>query len=964
MTLKHWITISLAAALSLPGAAYAECPSSGIQIASGNLSQALISLGQQCKLSLLVRTSFVANYLVEQQVLQSPTGRFEPALNKLLEGTALSFKKIGTSSVAVIELPAEVPPLNQPPNSTQTEEVTVTGQSLTGSHLRHFHSDGYLPIDSLSRDQLEVTGAQTIADLLKFLPAISGNSTSTSVSLESNGAAIVSLRNLPANSTLVLINGRRIISDGFNGEATDLNTIPLAIVDRVEILKDGASAVYGSDAIAGVVNIILQKEFEGLSLASFYGQATKNDRQSEAHHLTWGWKSDRGNLMLNLSRTKREAIMSRDRDVTQSADSRTQGGSDQRSSAIPEGFIAVDRGNILTSQGVGIYETWSPENRFDYNNFSSAIPQTQSDSIYITGSFDMGESSFAFSEIMAVRSTGETTLSPTPVFTRFDNGNLVISTDNIYNTFGQDIYDVRRLMVELGPRRQNNRTNTWRFNTGLKGFWDEWQWELNASTHQSHRKETLSNVVDPNALSMGLKGPEVCSPATFCTPINLLGPSGSIDPDQLAYIRSKSVTNSDSRMTSLTFITDGAIKDFAANDILMATGVEFRRESLSLHSPQLSYIGSQSPGSTEGARIIKEAFAEISIPIKDKKLWLDGAIRISQYSDFGGTKNPKIAIRWKPISTLLFRSSYTSGFRAPTLTDTNQESYQSQKLLVDPCSEPLATDLPGCTNQSDSTRNLYLTQSSGNPDLVPEKSRTISLGLMWEPTVLKGLTTKLDIYNISENKVIGSNPQYLLDQNAYYGSYKDLVVRDTNGDITRIYASRMNQGNREVSGYDAATYYQFKLDNNAQVNLALNISRTLSYLSQNSPRGSSTEFTGTFTDISQGGNGSLPKWQANAGVYLKGNKWSLGYTIHYVGKLTETLYNQYGNKNEREISDWSKQDIQFTYSPTKDARLSIGLNNILDTPPPFAATASTTGYDYQTYDLSGRFIFGSISFHY
>ncbi|WP_444959423.1 TonB-dependent receptor [Microbulbifer sp. VVAC002] len=951
-------------ALCSPSATYALCPESGIEISKGNLSQALISLGQQCKISLLVRASSAAKFQVNRQTLLSPDGHFEPALEQLLEGVPLSFKKVGPSSVAVIESPQTDSSRQIATEALQTEEVTVTGQSLTGSHLRHFQSEGYLPVDRLSRDQLEMTGAQTIADLLKFLPAISGNSTSTSVSQESDGTAAVSLRGLPANSTLVLLNGRRIISDGFNGEATDLNTIPLALVERVEILKDGASAVYGSDAIAGVVNIILQTDFEGLSMKSYYGQASQGDRQSESHHLTWGWRGDRSHVMFNLAQNRQGKVMSRDRDLSSSADSRAIGGTDQRSSAIPDGFIALERNEVLTNLSPGTYQNWSPEEKFNYSDYTSAITPTQSDSIYIAGNLDIGESTQAFSEIMGVRSSGVSTSAPTPVFTRFDNGDLTIAADNIYNTFNEEIYDVRRRVIELGPRTQNNRTNSWRFNTGIKGFWNEWQWELGASIHRTSKKETLNNVIDPFALSLGLKGPDVCNTTTSCVAVNLLGPSGSIDAEQLEFIRGKSITTSNSRMTSFTFITDGIIKKISAGNILAAAGIEFRRESVSLHSNDnfgMSFIGGHAPGSTEGTRLVKEAFAEVSIPLISEKLWLDGAIRSSHYDDFGDTSNPKLALRWKPTPSLLVRSSYTTGFRAPTLTDMNQQGYQTQEFLFDPCTSTNTSDLPGCQYRSDSSRIQYLTEFSGNPDLAPETSRTISLGVTWEPLKLPDFTAKFDLYDIDEDQVIGTNPQFLLDQNAYYNLYTDLVIRDQSGDITKIYASRINQGSREIRGYDAAFRYNFQLEGENELHLALNISRMLHYFNQSSPNSTKEDLSGTFTDISAGGPGSLPKWKANAGAYLKKGPWNAGYTVHYVDSLNETFTSLDGTSENRNISDWSSHDIQVAYTSGSRLRFAFGINNLLDRSPPFASTAESNNHDYLTYDLTGRFFYGSFS---
>ncbi|GAB2879520.1 TonB-dependent receptor [Microbulbifer echini] len=962
LTVRLWAKVFLVFLLSVSRAAAALCPEPKIELPASSLPKALISLGKQCQISILVQTSSAAQYTLVKQSLDTEQEEFEEVLEQLLQGLPFAYQRTGPSSFAITPIEGLSPKLEQQLNSPP-EEVTVTGQSLTGSHLRHYQLDDYAPIDRLSREQLELTGAQTVADALQFLPAVSGNSTSTSVSQEDDGTATVSLRYLPASNTLVLINGRRIIGDGYSGEATDLNTIPLSIVERVEILKDGASAVYGSDAIAGVINIILRRDFEGLSMNSYYGQAHEGDRETESHYLTWGRQGERSHLMFSLAKYAQGAVMSRDRNLSESADSRNFGGTDKRSSATPEGFIALTNSSVLTSSSPETYRSWSLEDRYNYSDYTSAITPIESNSVYLSADFDLSDSTLIFAEVMGQYTSAESTKAPTPVFTRFDNGDLTIAADNIYNPFNQTITDVRKRITELGPRIQENRTRSWRVNSGIKGAHKQWHWELISSLHHTDKSEKLSNLIDPLALSQGLKGPTICNLDSGCTPINLLGPSGSINSEQLDFIRGQSSNRSQTRMESASFIADGPLGKNRAGEILAAIGLEIRHEALSTNSNDqngLSYIGGHAPGATRGSRTIKETFAEVSVPLQSEKLWLDGAMRLSSYSDFGSTYNPKLALRWQPWSDLHLRISYASGFRAPTLTDMHQQGYQSQEFIFDPCTSDSASLLAGCPAQSDSARIQYLTEFGGNPNLMPETSETLTASLAWSPRQIEGLSTAIEFFNIQQDDVIGSSPQFLVEQNAYLGLFSNRVTRDDRGEITKILATRINKGRRTIQGYDIALRYNLPVDNFGQLDLAVNISHMLSYLNQGATGLPEEELAGTFIDTTTGGTGSLPKLKANAGVYWSNEHWKAGYTAHFVGNMEETYLHNDQSLTHR-IKSWLSHDAQLSFNPTDKLRLAIGVNNLFNTPPPLAVTATDNNYDYRTYDLAGRYWYGSFS---
>ncbi|KUJ83995.1 TonB-dependent receptor [Microbulbifer sp. ZGT114] len=914
----------------------------------------------------MVHAPAADSYLISGQTLSPQDGKFEPLLTQLLENSPFTFERIGPAAVAVVKRPQEARQTGEVSRPAgRPEEVTVTGRSLTGSHLRHLQLDSYAPIDVLAQPELEITGAQTVAQLLKFLPAVSGNSTSTAVSNGGDGTATVTLRGLPASNTLVLINGRRIVNNGFGGEAADLNTIPLSSVDRIEILKDGASAVYGSDAIAGVVNIILRQDFEGLSLNSYAGRAEQGDQETESHNLTWGRGGDRGHIMVSLAHYSQGALMSRDRELSATADNRARGGTDLRSSAIPAGYIGLGDGTVVTNADGGGYRNWTSEDRYDYSEFTTAVVPSSRDSIYLSGNYDFGDASTGFLEAMGVRTTAKTQLAPTPVFTRFDNGDLTVSADNIYNPFGAPVEDVRKRVLELAPRRQFNETETWRFNSGLKGRWDDWQWALTVGLHHTRADEKLANLIDPNRLAIGLKGPDVCIAESGCVAVDLLGPSGSIDAPQLDFIRGESRVKGSTRMASLTYVADGILGSYSEGDILAAAGVEFRRERINFTSNDaqgLSFIGGSASGSAEGRRMIGEAFAEISVPLAEDAVWLDGAVRYSDYSDFGTTANPKLALRWRPTPSLMLRASYATGFKAPTLVDMNQSGYQSQEFLFDPCSRSDAAALPGCLGQSDPARFQYLTEFGGNPELEPETSDNRSLGAVWTPTFAKGFSTTLDIYDIRQNDVIDTSPQYLINRNAFEGLYTERVLRDERGDITRILATRLNIGAREVRGLDLSLRYERDSEERGRFRWAFNASHMDRYLNQAAPGSPFEDLAGIFIDPASGGAGSLPKWKANTGVYWDKGQWEGAYTIHYVGPLSET-FTRNATLVEREIDSWFSHDMQLAYRSPLGIRLAVGVDNLMDQEPPFAATAFNDNYDGRTYELSGRYWYTTFAYN-
>ncbi|GMG87277.1 TonB-dependent receptor [Biformimicrobium ophioploci] len=958
-------TAPIAALLALGNPAHADtCASENLSVPAGPLENALISLGKSCKVSVIFESKAAASLLVPAHTFATSSGDVDQLLSDFLQRTQFDHRKISPGVYAIVDrqrrIDEESVPVEEKP-----DEILVTARHLTGTHLRRQHFDGYAPVDVLAQPELEITGARTVAELLKYLPSVAGNSTSTAVSNGGNGTASVTLRGLPATNTLVLLNGRRVALDGYGGKSADLNNIPLAAVDRIEILKSGASAVYGSDAIAGVVNIILRTDFTGFEANSYAGSSEQTGLDTSSHHISWGTNGERGQVMLNLSHYKRSALWSRDRALSENADNRNRGGSDQRSSATPNARIlfSSDGTRILREGADGDspddFRAATAEDLFNYREYTSSTSPSERDALYLYASGDLTDGTEVFLESLLSRTKSSVVYAPTPVFTRFDNGDLTVAPDQAYNPFGEAVGDVRKRFVELGPRVQDNATNNLRFTLGINGGSEDWVWNMALNHHVASADENISNLIDPVRLGQALKGPDACS--GDCVPVNLFGPAGSVTAQQADFIRARGTFDGYSRLSSFSATFSGIPAQLPTGELLVATGFELRSEHIDFHSGNgagtnignLTLLGTVNAGAAEGDRLVAEAFAESSLPLVKDRLWLDGAVRHSAYSDFGKTTNPRVSLRFEPLPSVVMRASYATGFRAPSLSDLHQQGYESQAFLVDPCASSQGPRSGGCLLPSDPTRIQFLTLYSGNPDLKPETSENVSVGVIWTPANIKSLQASLDAFEIRQNDVVDTNPQYLLNENARLGLFRDQVLRDSYGDITRILAPTMNIGAREIRGADLSVRFDRQTEKLGRLKLSLNASYTDRYRNQAAPGVPFHDVAGTFTDEARGGLGAIPRWKANTGLYWQRGRWEGGYTVHFVDDLKETF--EVGKNTVRTIKSWTSHDMQIAYAIPAGIRVAIGVDNLLDQAPPFAATAFNDNFDARTYDLGGRY---------
>ena len=950
-------------------------------IPAQRLSNALITLSQQSQLPIVFYSPITDNKMTKDFYKTTTT---EQAVNKILLNTNLSFSIINNSFIVITK--------NTPPNNNEIntktplppnlEQIYIYGHPITGSRLTRPPKLGSTPVDIVNQPELALRGATTIGEKLNFLPAVSGNATSTAVTNGGNGTATVTLRGLPANNTLVLVNGRRIAPDGLQGDTTDLNSIAPTAIERIEILKDGASSIYGADAIAGVVNIVMKDHYDGLSLETFYGQSSRADMETSSSHLLWGHTFEKVSALVALTHYKQNAILSRDRTRSANADGRSWGGADKRSSATPAARITLpqhtDRVVVLGQDATGQYLNPDNPSNFrdatneDLYNFSQSttafVPHKHS-SLYSHLQAELSNQSEIFLESSFDTISAQTQFSPIPLFTSLTSPRITISADNIYNPFDIDITDIRRRLVEMPARIQLNKSTTKRFTGGFKGVNNNWSWDVSYSWSHSTSEEILTNLVDAKNLEAALGPAAQC--VAPCVALNLFGAPGSISKDQLNFISSQSKLNGFSKLSTWSLNTTGPLFTLPAGQLDFAAGLEYRQEATKIvpdRIPELNpTLGGANYGSTQGSRSVIETYMETSLPLIQgqdfiNNLTIELSARHSHYSDFGQTTNPKIGAIVKPSESLLLRSTWSKGFRAPSLSELYTVSGESHDSLFDPCSIAANVGtLPGCSQQSDPDRLQYLVHFEGNEKLQPEHSVNNTLGVVWFPTFLPNFTLSVDIFKITQTDVINANIQNIVELNAQTNTYSDLVIRDNNGEIQKIIAKTLNNGKRKVKGLDIHSRYQFTEKNFGHYTLTLNASHIHSYIIQENKLHPQQDIAGIFIDEGSDGLGAIPKWKANIGLIWHTPSWQGAYTIHYISSLEETVPDNTYRK--RRINSWTIHDLQlgYTFNDGKELQLLAGIDNVFDTPPPRVASGFNDNLDTRSHELKGQFFYLRVS---
>ncbi len=892
-----------------------------------------------------------------------------------------------TGSIAPLAL-AQAPAPATTAEATTTDSGTAEAVVITGSNIKRTDYEGPQAVVVYDSKRIGRSGARTVTEVLSRLPQSSAGFTdavNTGVSF-SPGAAAVSLRGLGDSATLVLINGRRVapfpLAQNGTNAFVDLNSIPLAAVERIEILKEGASAVYGSDAIAGVVNIIMKENFNGTEIDSQIGNTTSKDMFEVRDSILSGFSNEKFHLMLGANYYHRNSLANRDRGFSLSADHRNQSGDDLRSSRGNPGTFFTSTGTFAVPKGgngrtnvpgfnpdnyfvPGELPDGSIRNRFNFNKYTDLIPETERWGALTTFGYNITPHIEFFGEVSYQATQTESIAAPTPPDSAGDG--LFVPSTNPFNPFGEDVAFLWRA-TEAGPRKSRTDVDSYRYLGGFK-FKDlpkNWSAEV-AFLY------TETNVVDysyAGFLSVA-KTQAALNDTNPATALNVFGDGLGINNRQT--IRSLVVRPRNDGLAynyGVDFKASGELFDLPAGPVKLAIGGEYREESLTqgFSVPQGVVVATGGAGSS-GDRDVRSLFYEFSIPVTSdkwnipgvKKLEFSIAQRVDDYSDFGDTAKPKFGFAWKPMTGLLFRGGYSEGFRAPSLPQLFTSSVGSFDTVRNPRTG-LTNDVPITTG--------------GNPALLPETSYGYSLGFIVDPPFLPGFSVAVDFFRIEQRNLVSQpSAQYIIN------NLPGNVTFNANNEITNIDSTFQNLGTVVTDGFDVDVNYEVETKIGT---FTLDTKFTLmnSYEAAILPGDPHEEFADTH---------QLPDFKLTGSIFYTRGGFEAGVTLNYIDSYDDIIYDE--TAPVRKVGSFTTLDLQASYEFTFSAgelpnygkdkggsgkaakemvpgalsgwkkwlngtRLTVGCDNVGDVEPPFSNL--TEGYDTATGNSTGRFIYASI----
>ncbi|MCH8686733.1 TonB-dependent receptor plug domain-containing protein [Pedomonas mirosovicensis] len=865
-----------------------------------------------------------------------------------------------------------------PAAAPEEAAIIVTGSRLPGSDLT-----AAAPVTVLDRSEIDATGATNLGELLRELPVATA-SASDSAGRGNGGSATVALRGLSAVNTLVLINGRRVLPSSGDG-IVDLNSIPFEAVERVEVLQDGASAVYGSDAIAGVVNLIMRKDFDGLMIKGGYGISSRGDLPNREVSATFGQKFDRGSFVFSGSWRKADGNLIADRPISRDPDWRSKGGRNFRDPlptvAVVQGLPGFGDQEMILREGVGQAASTAdfrafqfpgtgqtgPNDGINYWQYETSASDIEQVNLWFNGEYDISSSVTAFVESSYNRRTSLGYLAP-DYFGAVYGDPIIVSANNDYNPFGVDLSVARTIGEQpLRGRRQSNVTsNTYRIVAGLRGdIAGDWTWDLSYN-HQNLDQNTFGGEgVLRDRLIQAAGDSDACRAANNgCVPINLLGGPGSITPEMLDFISADSYTRINASLDSVVGNVSGTLFALPAGDVRMAVGAEYRKDSFSVDYDPYSEINafvarSLTPDAFPPSRKVSEVYSEIAVPILEdvpffRQLSFDAAVRYSHYNAFGSTTNPKVGVKWRPVESLMLRGSWGTGFRAPSFTEAFGPRSRGYQTIVDPCSGPNFASLPGCGGRQAPTNTTgAFVVSGGNPDLTPEKAKNLTLGLVYTPEFLPRFSLTFDFYRITKDNVISTvSRNFILEENAANGSYADRITRNAdNFAVTEIIATRENLLTQKIQGFDLGLDYTTEEGPFGRFNVRLDVTYLDSFKQPPAPGADPEERRGTYTDEL----GTLAKFRGTGRLTWSLDGFTASYAVRYVGPV-ENMGSLLVNGEHLRAGSYFQNDLVVSYLlESAKTKFTLGVENIFDKMPPFLEGNFANGFDQTTFNSRGRY---------
>ena len=827
---------------------------------------------------------------------------------------------------------------------------------VTGSRISRVDVEGPTPVMVFDRDMIESSGAATIAEFLRESPTLMGpnmvteNETLTQVA----GASGLNYRGFGQDAVLVLLNGRRLPDNPISSTFVDINQLPSAAVQRIEVLNDGASAIYGSDAVAGVINIITRTEYEGATVNFRKGVSSENDGGQDTLSIVTGTSTENSRVLVTFDAFKQDIVKATDREMSKSAvyngfDGRSSYGypasifkTDFSQGAAPAG---CDPKNIVPSDNADS----GTECKYDFASDYQLVPETERYGAFGLYEYDFNEAVTGYAQLRYAYSKTKTSNAPAPGFLKVkvtdDYLPYVNGLDGV--GVGDDIFVARR-WIEFGNREKDNINKSAEGILGLKGSMEglpiaddlNWTFEVGHSETKGTQKGTNGQLYSSQMTSGVASGD-----------INPFDPSKN-SAETVAKYQQSPEREGKLRLSFANLRADGYLDDLALG---WAYGLEARQESYydKVTEGYDDIIGGAS-GNGKGDRKVKATYLELSHSPIDI-LELGAAVRYDKYSDFGNATTGKVSAGLRPVDELLLRASISTGFKAPDLKELYLGQSTGVQKAIDTKSCNAAKAAGKTTDEINSAcrKKEIASTSGGNPDLKAEKSESYNLGFVW--SITDDLSASVDYWDITvEDKITTIGIQEILNNEDQFG---DLIQRSPAGTLggkesgSLVTDTYQNVAEERGKGVDISVRYSFPTDI-GDFGVRWDTSHLLSFKRSKGVTGKQCEEAGTYGE---------PQWKSSVALDWSRNAWNGNATVKYIGDYNDNGQGRLGDSckfsNANKVASYTTLDLQLGYAFDFGTKVNVGVKNVGNEKPPFSAEEQWPWYNQGLYSPVGRFFY-------
>ena len=842
----------------------------------------------------------------------------------------------------------------------QTQRVDKI--EVTGTNIKRIDTETASPVTIITREEIQRSGATTVSEVIRQIPANNAGSFSeNSLNSFSAGAAAVSLRGLGAQATLVLLNGRRLTAYPFANGAqvtfVDLNTIPLEVVDRIEVLKDGASAIYGSDAIAGVINIILRKDFKGYEVGAAYSQTSEHDAAAWRATGTLGFgdlAKDRFNFFANFEHREQDPLKANARATSSTGNLVTFGNQTRRSINGYPGNYQARPGTSPGFTGTAPVAGCAPDRLInnvcrlaEVTSYLTTVPDNKRNSVFGRFTWELSANHTLFAEAGYMKN--ETRIESTPTFptswlratdlTLQRITPIVLPVGHPNNPYSAPV-NLLYSFEDIGPRAQNLTSEYSRLIGGLKGTIGSWDYDTAIGYNKNETEQERTGFIRASVFR------RILADRSY-----YFG-DRSRNPDSLYAELSPTIRRvGESKSTFIDGKLSTELMQMRTGPLGLAVGFEHRKEKLS-DKPDAFVAGGDIVGlgstAASGDRKVTSFYGELSVPIL-RTLEAQLAARYDKYSDYGNTTKPKVGLKWTPVKSFAMRGTYAEGFRAPGLPEI-QDSFAAGFFnnTEDPVRCPVTNANADCSFSIPAV-------IGANPKLKPEESKSFTVGFVFEPWQDTLLT--VDWYRIKrDNEIQTLDLTFLLANEVLFPGR---VTRGPNlpgdpagipGPIQSVNLIYANLAKTETSGIDFEARTRFNLGAAGKLGV-------IGY--------------GAYTDkwkfavdkgeplVNYNGTHNQPRFNGNLTFEYENGPWLLSHRTNYTGRFLyvgtpfQNCPVNVAAVNGCVIKAWTTMDVAARYTGFKNLTLRAGIRNINNTRPPLDLNY-TELYDLTYHNILGK----------